>query len=215
MKRASYTRTLYNLCINPEDTNPHLIALENELNYKIHRITTDNLLEANPVHRNKILVIDYREHKYLHQQTLNLPLLSKNFETILIHVPKKLTTQELLKFGQLKGIFYHNESPTQISKGLQRIVDGENWLPRKVMSQLLHYYRHVLNTHTAPITVDLTIRELEVLRCLQSGSTTIQIADDLFVSEFTIKSHLHHIFKKLAVKNRVQAIAWADQNLVT
>ncbi|MFA0648452.1 response regulator transcription factor, partial [Vibrio cyclitrophicus] len=57
-------------------------------------------------------------------------------------------------------------------------------------------------------------REIQVIRCLQSGSSNTQIADDLFISEFTVKSHLYQIFRKLAVKNRVQAIAWANQNLL-
>ncbi|MCV5737336.1 helix-turn-helix transcriptional regulator, partial [Escherichia coli] len=55
------------------------------------------------------------------------------------------------------------------------------------------------------------MRELQVLRCLQAGASNSQMAEELFVSEFTIKSHLYQIFKKLSVKNRVQAIAWADQ----
>ncbi|MFA0071527.1 response regulator transcription factor, partial [Vibrio breoganii] len=75
-------------------------------------------------------------------------------------------------------------------------------------------YRNIVNTNTTPTNVDLTIRELQVIRCLQSGSSNTQIADDLFISEFTVKSHLYQIFRKLAVKNRVQAIAWANQNLL-
>ncbi|MEZ9335197.1 response regulator transcription factor, partial [Vibrio sp. 10N.286.51.A4] len=74
--------------------------------------------------------------------------------------------------------------------------------------------RNMVNTNTTPTNVDLTIREIQVIRCLQSGSSNTQIADDLFISEFTVKSHLYQIFRKLAVKNRVQAIAWANQNLL-
>lgn len=94
------------------------------------------------------------------------------------------------------------------------MIDGDNWLPRKVTNQLLFYYRNMVNTNTTPTNVDLTIREIQVIRCLQSGSSNTQIADDLFISEFTVKSHLYQIFRKLAVKNRVQAIAWANQNLL-
>ncbi|MEZ9418132.1 LuxR C-terminal-related transcriptional regulator, partial [Vibrio sp. 10N.286.49.E1] len=100
------------------------------------------------------------------------------------------------------------------AKGLEEVINGDNWLPRKVASQLLFYYRNIVNTNTTPTNVDLTIRELQVIRCLQSGSSNTQIADDLFISEFTVKSHLYQIFRKLAVKNRVQAIAWANQNLL-
>ncbi|HCE1483784.1 TPA: helix-turn-helix transcriptional regulator, partial [Vibrio parahaemolyticus] len=40
------------------------------------------------------------------------------------------------------------------------------------------------------------------------------IADSLFVSEHTVKSHLYSIFRKLEVKNRMQAITWAKRNLL-
>ncbi|MGR5542983.1 LuxR C-terminal-related transcriptional regulator, partial [Vibrio campbellii] len=48
---------------------------------------------------------------------------------------------------------------------------------------------------------------------LKSGGSNIEIADSLFVSEHTIKSHLYNIFKKLEVKNRTQAMSWAKKNL--
>lgn len=41
----------------------------------------------------------------------------------------------------------------------------------------------------------------------------MHIAENLFISEFTVKSHLYQIFKKISVKNRTQAIAWANQRL--
>ncbi|WP_017052832.1 response regulator transcription factor, partial [Vibrio genomosp. F6] len=122
---------------------------------------------------------------------------------------------ELLTFGSLKGVFYKNDDPKIIAQGLGEIINGQNWLPRKVSSQLLHYYRHMVHSHTTPVSVDLTLRELQILRCLQSGSSNTQIADDLFISEYTVKSHVYQIFKKLSVRNRVQAIAWANQNLLS
>ena len=138
----------------------------------------------------------------------------KNHEIILFNVPQQLPTSELLTYGVLKGLFYNTDKKDKIAHGLQEVIDGENWLPRKVTNQLLFYYRNMVNTNTTPTNVDLTIREIQVIRCLQSGSSNTQIADDLFISEFTVKSHLYQIFRKLAVKNRVQAIAWANQNLL-
>jgi LuxR family transcriptional regulator of csgAB operon len=138
----------------------------------------------------------------------------KNHEIILFNVPQQLPTSELLTYGVLKGLFYNTEQRDKIARGLQEVIDGDNWLPRKVTNQLLFYYRNMVNTNTTPTNVDLTIREIQVIRCLQSGSSNTQIADDLFISEFTVKSHLYQIFRKLAVKNRVQAIAWANQNLL-
>ncbi len=52
----------------------------------------------------------------------------------------------------------------------------------------------------------LSARELEVLRCLARGSTTAQIAAELFISENTVKTHVRHILEKLEVTNRNEAV---------
>ncbi|EPT9092536.1 LuxR C-terminal-related transcriptional regulator, partial [Citrobacter freundii] len=41
----------------------------------------------------------------------------------------------------------------------------------------------------------------------------IEIARSLFISENTVKTHLYNLFKKIAVKNRTQAVSWANDNL--
>jgi DNA-binding CsgD family transcriptional regulator len=55
----------------------------------------------------------------------------------------------------------------------------------------------------------LTAREQEIVRHLMTGASNTEIADSLFVSEHTVKSHLYNVFKKLNVKNRLQAVSWA------
>ncbi|WP_252097463.1 LuxR C-terminal-related transcriptional regulator, partial [Escherichia coli] len=44
-------------------------------------------------------------------------------------------------------------------------------------------------------------------------SGAVQIARSLFISENTVKTHLYNLFKKIAVKNRTQAVSWANDNL--
>lgn len=51
----------------------------------------------------------------------------------------------------------------------------------------------------------LTDRELQVLRLVASGLRNRAIASELSISEATVENHLHHIFGKLGVHNRVQA----------
>ena len=70
-------------------------------------------------------------------------------------------------------------------------------------------------TALPPEIEPLSDREMEVLRLLAAGLTNKQIADQLFVSISTIKSHVHHISSKLDVSNRTQAVARARQlNLI-
>ena len=57
-------------------------------------------------------------------------------------------------------------------------------------------------------TVDekLTHRELEVLSSLSEGNSYQEIADALFISHETVKKHLKNIYRKMNVKNKIQAI---------
>ncbi|MEZ9338800.1 LuxR C-terminal-related transcriptional regulator [Vibrio splendidus] len=214
MRKSRYARTLHFLCIDPSDTYLHVKEIEKHLSIILYKMTPDDLMLFDRKQSNRILLVDYKEVPRLINLHPNLPVMWKNHEIILFNVPKALPTSELITFGVLKGLFYNSEEKAKIAKGLEEVINGDNWLPRKVASQLLFYYRNIVNTNTTPTNVDLTIRELQVIRCLQSGSSNTQIADDLFISEFTVKSHLYQIFRKLAVKNRVQAIAWANQNLL-
>ena len=59
----------------------------------------------------------------------------------------------------------------------------------------------------------LTHREKEILNKLRIGASNNEIARSLFISENTVKTHLYNLFKKIAVKNRTQAVSWANDNL--
>ena len=56
---------------------------------------------------------------------------------------------------------------------------------------------------------DLTSREMEVLSALAHGGTNRSIAEALFISQATVKTHLIHIFQKLQVEDRTSAVARA------
>ena len=56
---------------------------------------------------------------------------------------------------------------------------------------------------------ELSERELEVLRLLAQGASNRQIADQLFLSENTVRTYVAHILEKLGLENRVQAAAYA------
>lgn len=53
---------------------------------------------------------------------------------------------------------------------------------------------------------ELTKREIEILREVYDGKTNTQIAEDLFISESTVKAHIYNIFRKMNVKSRVEAV---------
>ena len=59
----------------------------------------------------------------------------------------------------------------------------------------------------------LTHREIEILSLLAVGAKNEEIADKLYISTNTVKTHIYNIFKKINVTNRLQAALWAAKNL--
>jgi LuxR family transcriptional regulator, positive regulator of biofilm formation len=59
--------------------------------------------------------------------------------------------------------------------------------------------------------VELSIFWIDILECLAQGMTTTQISQNLFNSENTAKTHIRHIYKKLEISNRAEAVQKAGQ----
>jgi len=67
-----------------------------------------------------------------------------------------------------------------------------------------------------PLEFDLTKRELEVLKLIAAGETNREIAEQLFVSEGTVKNHVSNILGRLGLRDRMQAALFAiEHNLVS
>ena len=117
---------------------------------------------------------------------------------------------KLLGTADLKGFFYRDDRLEMICRGIGCLFDGELWMSRKLMASLIHFYRD----NPTPATISgkapagLTRRELEITTHLAMGASNQEIADKLFLSEHTVKTHIYNIYRKINVRNRVQALNW-------
>lgn len=109
------------------------------------------------------------------------------------------------------GVFYENDPPDLILKGIRAIDQGEIWLSRTALSQIFLMNKARLTNHTSNAP-SLTRREKEILRQVSSGASNKDIAASLFVSQYTVKTHLYNIFKKIGVTTRGQASNWASKH---
>ena len=87
---------------------------------------------------------------------------------------------------------------------IEAVLRRSNWNKKEVKSVDMSF------TSDEPIE-ELTQREKEVLSMVAKGGSNHEIAENLFLKEVTVKTHLNSIFKKLKVSNRTQAVLLAMQ----
>ncbi len=119
--------------------------------------------------------------------------------------------KEVLEKG-IRGIFFKNDPPKLIVKGIDAILRGELWFPRELMSRFLFEVSRG-RRDSKPEELGLSGREKEILSHIAVGMTNGEIAENLCISVHTVKTHLYNIFKKIEVPNRLQAALWAARNL--
>ncbi|USD62699.1 helix-turn-helix transcriptional regulator [Vibrio sp. SCSIO 43140] len=134
---------------------------------------------------------------------------------VLLNAPKSLAHADMLKWQNLVGVFYDTDTIETLANGFERIIDGELWMSRKLVYEYVHFYRRRQCAKTSPYYTKLTKREQQIIKLLGDGASNTEIADALFVSENTVKAHLHNAFKKIKVKNRLQALLWVKNNVAT
>ena len=86
-----------------------------------------------------------------------------------------------------------------LKKAIKAVSSGELWLDRKTLSDIISYDSHLKNGQ-----VRLTESEKEIVSLICKGCRNKEIADNLKVSEKTVKSHCNRIYKKVGVTDRLQ-----------
>ena len=106
------------------------------------------------------------------------------------------------------GYVLKNTEPESLRNIISQVAAGNSVLSPEVTGKLFHAVRRSQSERSRGLLSD---REVEVLGCLARGQTTAQIADALFISENTVKTHIRHILEKMEVNNRAEAVARAAQ----
>lgn len=132
---------------------------------------------------------------------------------VIINCPSEIEHKQLFKWNNLAGVFYLDDEMDTLIKGMSKILQDEMWLTRKLAQEYILHYRAGNSVVTSRMYAKLTKREQQIIKLLGSGASNIEIADKLFVSENTVKTHLHNVFKKINAKNRLQALIWAKNNI--
>jgi DNA-binding NarL/FixJ family response regulator len=114
------------------------------------------------------------------------------------------------------GFLLKDVQPTQLVAAICVVAAGDALLAPSVTRRLLDRFARSLPDRAPPDSLSsLTEREIEVLRLLATGLSNAELAERLFVSEATVKTHVSSVLRKLGVRDRVQAVVLAyDAGLV-
>lgn len=122
--------------------------------------------------------------------------------TALVNVQPEQARQLLESHPWTRGVFYSGTSSSNLSRGMDVMLEGGDWLPRAVMEKLLGRYRQL--THASRAIDELSVREKQILALAGKGLSNSEIAEHLHLSTHTIKSHIHNALGKLGASNRAQ-----------
>lgn len=123
-----------------------------------------------------------------------------------------------MKIGA-KGYVLKTMASAQLIYAIEEVLGGKIYLPLALTSRFFEYFQQSFREENAKQEVEeenllsyLTQREEEVLELLTQGITYKGVANKLFISETTVKTHVNNIFQKLQVNDRTQAVLYAINN---
>ena len=116
---------------------------------------------------------------------------------------------EALKLG-VAGIVLKESAPLQIVECIRRVAAGGQWIDQVIGSRTVDT---LLRRQSGAVKVAaiLTAREIEVVRMVARGLRNKEIADQLSITEGTVKAHLRTIFEKVGVDSRAKLILYARE----
>jgi DNA-binding NarL/FixJ family response regulator len=107
----------------------------------------------------------------------------------------------------VRGYLLKDTDSNQLIKSVNTVYNGELWVERKLMGKVIdgNVYPQKAEKGKGQI-YDLTETEIKIIKLVLNGYTNKTIADELYISEKTVKFHLYKTFKKLNVKSRSELI---------
>ncbi|MBA3339100.1 MAG: response regulator transcription factor [Geodermatophilaceae bacterium] len=121
---------------------------------------------------------------------------------------------EALRAGA-SGFLLKRTEPERLVEAIRVVAQGEALLSPSVTRRLIDEFSKrpaSIGGGSAPLLADLTERESEVLVCIARGLSNRELAQQLFIADNTVKTHVKRILTKLGARDRAQAIVMAYES---
>ncbi|MFT6868230.1 MAG: DNA-binding NarL/FixJ family response regulator [Cyclobacteriaceae bacterium] len=112
-----------------------------------------------------------------------------------------------------QGYILKDASKAELKQAIELTSQRKNYFHPKINDQVFDYFRGKSSSKTE--IQELSQREIEIIKCLADGMNTKAIANSLFISEHTVKTHRRNIMHKLHVKTSAELIKLAmDKEMI-
>jgi len=212
-------KNIYIVPHNETDTMKNLQSLIGSLGFNVQ------VVDANPfVLTNKpsgIIIIDYR---YVALTEEKLPkqteIYARKHKILLVNLSAGDINEAVAIQRGCTGAIYENLRADEVIKAIYAVQQNEYWFSRKNISLALsNALQHGSASQASQLTQEqlitinsLTRREKAIVSLVCKGSSNNDIAESLFISCHTVKTHIYSAFRKTQCKNRVELIYWAMKN---
>ena len=168
-------------------------------------------LRAVRQHRPDVLLLDIRMPAPDGLQVIR-NLQKDSLPTRIVLLTVELSEDDVLEAVRLgvKGVLLKEMSPQMLMECVRKVADGEQWIERRALTRALD---KMLRREAGfrEVSSVLTSREIEIVRLATRGLRNQAIAEQLHISEGTVKVHLHNIYEKLGIDGRVGLTLYARE----
>jgi len=110
------------------------------------------------------------------------------------------------------GFVLKDDPPEQLIDAIRTVAAGDALLSPAVTKRVIKRFARAPRPELPRGFEELTAREREILRLVADGLSNAEIAEELYISETTVKTHVTHLLKKLDLRDRVQAVVLVYQS---
>ncbi len=114
-----------------------------------------------------------------------------------------------------RGVVWKQSASSLLLKSIRKVNAGEIWLDNRMTAELIDAFKKSSDSGARREKPLLSPREKEIVHLVAQGFRNREIAEKLFISEQTVKNHLHNIFDKLGVSDRLELALYAIHHRLT
>ena len=187
-----------------------LFRRESDFQVVARCVNGDEALQAVRRHRPDVLLLDIRMPRRNGLAVLE-EMRKKKLPTRVVLVTAAVEKHEVLEALRLgvRGIVLEDVAPRRLVRCVRKVHAGEQWIEDELISDALATLMR-REAGAREVADRLTRREIEMVRMVATGLRNKEMSGCLAITEGTVKIHLHNVYKKLKVQNRVELTLYAQ-----